>query len=1745
MVRTTQNYPSQNAEANAFLNRLAKIPPRGPVSLDDVLLPSLDDEAELRKLFAQDKAHARLADKHVGLVDVFAAPRNARVTRARVVADDADLIAKYVMPLPASRRRADHAPAVVEDLDEFKKNWAIFTEGSLSQLFDWNNVVAAGGSVLACMTPVPDVAKASKRSMRKYFHEAAYPTSDIDLFLWGMTPEQAENKIRAIYDAVRDSVPWDVTCVRTKHTVSIHSQYPYRSVQIVLRLYQSPAEILAGFDVDAPCSLYDGQRVYANPRAIVAMIRQCNTVDMTRRSPSYEVRLAKYSMRGFEVYISNLRRADIDPTIFERSINRIQGLGRLLVLEKLADPDSRVRYLNDRSTLRGRPLVANYYYSRQSRQARKYNGDLKSQAAFSGLEMNDYDVVSLHIPYGPGWTCGRIEKLIYKTDLGMNTPYNPKNEHRRLHRHPAFFGAIEHCLEDCCECCPEPRNKEEHELQDEEDKVYVRGRIAFIEEDPGRQSMSGSFNPIDEGEWSEQAYVQAVAKFFAAISTGDRVGVKQMIEDGEDVNRRDYVGRTALHYALLAGQPAIACDLVDAGARMTARLPGGRSALHLAAQTGHAAVIRKMLERSAVNEEKAKEEEELRKKKEEEAAMEVEDDERPSSEDDWSSEGDEDDDEDGDEDEQEKAEPKDDTNVLDDNEEEPDILDVNMTDWDYLFSPLAFAIIAGSLDCVEALLTAGVDPKATSKGKDGGSYQPLSMTMYTDDEDRAVEIAARLLGSGVTSSMSDSLATDFHRFVAARKTKLVSAVLRRDANAKIVVEHPATINFDLAFPIVGSIGVGDYATVAVLLAHGAKLNYTEEEVSKAADARGVLWNLNAGKHWQSKIYLPVEVALARHDYIVPMLISLGAEANFKIKRFANLDPTLQHTVLDWTRKALKYYNPAEFFKRDEVTTERPMDAPAGDSWSEYKAYLKSFESTHYVRHVPDKESPADIARIYSYIQEMETVLVEHGSEPNPTPAAKPATPAIVQQNFPKVSGYKRHSAYSNYDLVPLHLKVLYDELYEACWNGDNARIEELCLPKHPSKTDPPLQISVQTAHPANHSEHSPLSVAIQRRKWDTARLILAIAYAQYFPNEVTERFNVNDLVGDDDDEDDEDDEDDDVDMDDSEVDLTDIAERPSAVHCKASPSRMLTNTHGLWISKDGKSHDTPIMERAVMEDDFEAFVKICDLYKAVDEDLWPNSYVPDYIMKWDRPDMLDELIRRTGCSINVPVVAKDGDDDVVVDGKPISKERVYLGLNIQGKKRKDLATRRTNNRERLYKSLLHDAVLAGASRIVDYLATDRPLQAFRYYGSTHTNPRGTFLRETKDLESVLPGWLGWEINSLNESPLTAAINLGQDRFGIIKQLFEKKPQLMLDAMNAVVKFVGVNALTLAVYSSVRKDDESNTELLDFFLDKGCDASIRDSRGWNIYHLAAVAVNDATRASTLEHLLKVLPKDMTDALMLQQSKEALNTPLMLAVKRGRTATVEVMLKHGLDASIFSLRDTKGSIPLHIAVQNCNDEMARLLIRHGPPECLFIENGVGQTAVDVAIQKRLNALQACRMGSISAPQILAVPIYNVGRVPLQLDELEEQVPKLRATLDGLLQEGQLKQGTKLATELSVFTGQMEAKLAVLQSEAAQKAADKPEGRAVDPRNAKTDVYAVADIVRAAVAQTKGHRKLVHLLDVQKSVQANLERYIVEEDPQKVLEQKMKQTDGFAPEPVAEDPAELQGPQKIVVLSGKDGW
>jgi ankyrin repeat protein len=82
------------------------------------------------------------------------------------------------------------------------------------------------------------------------------------------------------------------------------------------------------------------------------------------------------------------------------------------------------------------------------------------------------------------------------------------------------------------------------------------------------------------------------------------------------VNRRDHIGRMPLHVAIMASAKDIACDLIDTGARISPRIVDGRTALHLAVQMDMVAVVRKLLEKSAINAEAAKKAEEDKAKEE-------------------------------------------------------------------------------------------------------------------------------------------------------------------------------------------------------------------------------------------------------------------------------------------------------------------------------------------------------------------------------------------------------------------------------------------------------------------------------------------------------------------------------------------------------------------------------------------------------------------------------------------------------------------------------------------------------------------------------------------------------------------------------------------------------------------------------------------------------------------------------------------------------------------------------------------------------------------------------------------------------------------------------------------------------------------------------------------------------------------------------------------------------------------------
>ena len=111
-----------------------------------------------------------------------------------------------------------------------------------------------------------------------------------------------------------------------------------------------------------------------------------------------------------------LDRSRIDPTIFERSFSRTEGLARLLILEKLPKTSERDAYIDQRRIERGRPPA-----NRSRMQQRFIRGNIKNRFEDEVAEWVDEEEVSNYhtftVPYGPQFHAKKIEKLLFTKDL--------------------------------------------------------------------------------------------------------------------------------------------------------------------------------------------------------------------------------------------------------------------------------------------------------------------------------------------------------------------------------------------------------------------------------------------------------------------------------------------------------------------------------------------------------------------------------------------------------------------------------------------------------------------------------------------------------------------------------------------------------------------------------------------------------------------------------------------------------------------------------------------------------------------------------------------------------------------------------------------------------------------------------------------------------------------------------------------------------------------------------------------------------------------------------------------------------------------------------------------------------------------------------------------------------------------------------------------------------------------------------
>ncbi|TVY42900.1 Uncharacterized protein LSUB1_G001614 [Lachnellula subtilissima] len=1599
-----------------FIPYMSKNPDK---SMGEILEPYKAFEGELRKVYAQQPTHDAVKDGAVNLVPVFDGHEQELKIRARsLVTESEGESSKYIMELKDEDRKPSGSPAVVSSFKHFQRNFNLFSESSLTEI-DWSNVVAAGSAVTTSLLPVPEKWAGSKKSLREYYHQHLAPASDVDLFLYGLNEEQALEKIKQIERSIKDSILHEVTTIRTKNAITIVSQYPTRHVQIVLRLYNSISQIITGFDVDCACAAYNGKQVYAAPRALAAFVTQCNTIDLTRRSPSYENRLSKYSHRGFEVHWPLLDRNRIDPTIFERTFGRTQGLARLLILEKLPKIADRDSYMDQRRAERGRPALNRGY-----RNTYGMGGNVKDQEEDEVAEwVDESEVASYHtmtVPYGEKYHASKINRLLYAKDLLLNAEWNlPKDREVYLHRHPCFFGTAEEVIQDCCGYCPIPKTDEEIEVAEEESKTYVSGELKFVMDDPGRQEI-GSFNPITDDEWTTMAYVGDTARLCQAIVDEDLEHVQDWCcQEGVDVNRRDYTGRTPLQLAAMASTAEIVQCLIDNGARMVARLVDGRTALHIAAARGNAEMVKALMNRSLENEEDEEEKKEARRdaRRAEHAA-------EGESTDSDNKDGDDEDDDTSSEASEITLESEDSDSMTmgsfvkidkdkkeevleDDSMEDPDVYDIDVIAWDYGLSPLHLAILNGHLEIIDLLVSEyGADVLLPVKLVDPGTsnaqaaIMTIVLAMFLPTE-KAKKVVKKLLELGATSAQGDmEQRSAFHYVVSQDNSDILDVLLSDDRPAALsVLNNMGFMDHwgnSTVSPLATAVQNRNKDLVEKLLDLGANPSVSFEVWIKAylakndwAKTQSSESNMDSFRHSISQPIITAAdmemgktvIDLLRHGADPATLqqsswhlVQNPSRSHYdtgknKLEALRNYKEPDNDPKKPETLKSEEYYTSGltEGTYRHWSATKDFQETKRSNQrqWSEYQDALSAKDENGV------SEKKAAIAELIQELEVTEKALLDAGAKP--FYEMYPEISKLQNNHYPSQHFGRKSEPYDTKftirvpDLTDVK-KDGYFKIFEAAWSNDLETIKAMTLASWARGKDeilnPPLQIAIQDGN-----GFSPFSIAVKRGHRELARKIVEICITQYHEDDNKthrERWNLRT----DDSDDEESDNDNELPPIFSELisdkfTVDNLGEVSNVVKSHVLPLTMIEwkcPSERFANNYTGLGSRGNLLADAVDSDDMDLLKFMLDL--GAEQQALRAEEPEDRKAYTIDTDVFQRAIQRGQTSMLAEMIKATGvgiplNDLIQKSGVEINdKPKYYQGLSVGGKKRADWAQAPGGNvavAENKIPPLLL-AAYGGSIESVEWFMSDAPMR--RYKEFAEKNEKDKRIKSLTESDKGFGKTIGKWLDTKSELTLHCAI------------LWAPCAELKDTYLALIKHLVSVVPETLEQKSSdgwtplhlaVCQDQE---EVVSYLISVGANQRSRDRTGRNMIHsMVEPPVYFPTEKvkETLSRLLELFDKAAVKEMLLERCNETPGALTPLAYWMARAGT-------------------GGSK---------DPDFISILANHSSGEDLEMVNGEGDLPLHVAVKQGWSTMTSYLL---SLNPSLLYRENSTGRTPLEMSRDE---------------------------------------------------------------------------------------------------------------------------------------------------------
>ena len=347
-----------------------------------------------------------------GLIDVFGTADQFKI--APLTEEEASIPYLCINVEPPARltNPAVAQTSSIPSKEQFLERFRIFTNSQLEGWDDWENMIVVGGSVVNCLLDIPSE---YQDNIADYYHNVAYKTSDIDIYCYGLTPEQYSEKIWKFYQFLlqkhQQKGRKEILVFKTPHTITFATEYPDRHIQWVFGKWDTIEHILFEPDVDCSCFAYQGGpaggKVITTQRGKFSLNHRTNiSAEMryfVRGFPEYESRLIKYSKRGFLIRDEKL--------VWDNIADHYVTFGKKVLMEH--------QCASQRHTIGGLRLLICLHRFKQELEK------IDMMTLYSGESQPTTGAIieGSGVPYGPQWTMDIIRQAYNRGVLTVSTNY--------------------------------------------------------------------------------------------------------------------------------------------------------------------------------------------------------------------------------------------------------------------------------------------------------------------------------------------------------------------------------------------------------------------------------------------------------------------------------------------------------------------------------------------------------------------------------------------------------------------------------------------------------------------------------------------------------------------------------------------------------------------------------------------------------------------------------------------------------------------------------------------------------------------------------------------------------------------------------------------------------------------------------------------------------------------------------------------------------------------------------------------------------------------------------------------------------------------------------------------------------------------------------------------------------------------------------------------------------------------------